>query len=234
MGRHAQLQQNLEKITTLIDDATSHAGRAPNSVTLLPVTKYHPVEDIKVLQELGVTAVGENREQEARAKKAEIPGMDFHMIGQIQTKKANAVARWATAVHSVDSMRLAEALNRGVELALGRGERSVDKLSCFIQLSLDGDTSRGGVAAGDVLELAEYLNTATHLSLTGLMCVPPLGWESDRAFAQAKGILTGLEEHFDRTLEFSAGMSGDLGEAIRHGSTIVRVGTEILGTRPLA
>ncbi len=233
MMRSEELRDNLAKVRARIDDATNQAGRPAQSVSLLPVTKYHPVEDIRILHELGITAVGENREQEARAKQDAFPDMDFHMIGQIQTKKANAVARWASAVHSVDSVRLVEALNRGVELSLERGERSVDKLPCFIQLSLDGDTGRGGVATAGVLEVAEALETAPRLHLAGLMCVPPLGWDAGKAFAQARGILAGLEQHFDRSLEYSAGMSGDLTEAILHGSTIVRVGTEILGPRPL-
>ena len=199
----------------------------------MPVTKFHPVTDLRILHELGVGAVGENREQEARTKQADFPDMEFHMIGQIQTKKANSVARWASAVHSVDSPRLADALDRGVGLALERGDRSVDKLPCLSQLSLDGDTARGGVAAAGVLEVAESIESATHLELAGLMCVPPLGWDAEVAFSQARGVLAGLEHHFDRHLEFSAGMSGDLREAILHGATIVRVGTEILGSRPL-
>lgn len=233
MERRTELQANLDRVKKRIDDATSRAGRPPGSVSLLPVTKYHPVQDIRVLHELGITAVGENREQEARAKHQEFPAMEFHMIGQIQTKKANAVARWAAAVHSVDSVRLAEALDRGVGLALERGDRSVDKLPCFIQLSLDGDLSRGGVPADAVMEVAQTLDSAEHLTLAGLMCVPPVGWDPLSAFSQARQVLTGMEQHFGRNMEFSAGMSGDLTEAILHGSTIVRVGTEILGSRPI-
>lgn len=233
MTRIAELRANLDQVKARIHDATTEAGRAPGSVSLLPVTKFHPVADLRILHELGVGAVGENREQEARTKQADFPDMEFHMIGQIQTKKANSVARWASAVHSVDSPRLADALDRGVGLALERGDRSVDKLPCLIQLSLDGDTARGGVAAAGVLEVAESIESATHLELAGLMCVPPLGWDAEVAFSQARGVLAGLEHHFDRHLEFSAGMSGDLREAILHGATIVRVGTEILGSRPL-
>lgn len=234
MGRREELRDALHRVQARIDVATADAGRPPHSVSLLPVTKYHPTSDIRILQELGVGAVGENREQEARVKKAELPDMDFHMIGQIQTKKANAVARWAAAVHSVDSVRLAEALERGTRLAVERGDRGVDKLPCFIQLSLDGDPGRGGAPSGQVVEVAESLAAADHLQLAGLMCVPPVGWVAGDAFAQAREILSGLEEHFDSSLEFSAGMSGDLADAILHGSTFVRVGTEILGPRPLA
>lgn len=234
MKRQEELQVRLQQVQARIDATLKECNRPAGSVQLLPVTKYHPVEDIKLLQNLGVAAVGENREQEARAKALEIPDMDFHMIGQIQSKKANSIARWAAAVHSVDSEKIAEALNRGVALSLERGDRSQEILPCFIQLSLDGDPSRGGTPLDQVTQLAEVIDQSAHLRFEGLMCVPPLGWDTEKAFFQAKDVLSGLGDHFHRSLEFSAGMSGDLVEAIKHGSTIVRVGTEILGNRPLA
>ena len=233
MERREELQVRLQQVQARIDATLNEHNRPEGSVRLLPVTKFHPVEDIKILQELGVIAVGENREQEARAKALELPDMDFHMIGQIQSKKANSIARWAAAVHSVDSEKIAEALGRGVALALERGDRTSDELPCFIQLSLDGDPSRGGTPLSQVTQLADCISDTTHLRFEGLMCVPPLGWDPEKAFSQARDVLSGLEEHFDRSLEFSAGMSGDLVAAIKHGSTIVRVGTEILGNRPL-
>ncbi|MFP7364468.1 YggS family pyridoxal phosphate-dependent enzyme [Corynebacterium callunae] len=234
MDRVTELQHNLTKVQTRIDSALQAAARPAGSAVLLPVTKFHPLSDVEILQSLGVTAVGENREQEARDKAAKLATMDFHMIGQIQSKKVNSVARWAAAVHSIDSLKIAQGLDHGMELALERGDRTTPSLQSFIQLSLDGDPARGGTPLEEVTALAEAIEKATHLDFAGVMCVPPLNWEPERAFAQAREILSGLEHHFDRSLEFSAGMSGDLAEAIMHGSTIVRVGTEILGTRPLA
>lgn len=234
MDRYSQLFEKLTMVHTRVDALTASAGRPAGSVRVLPVTKFHPIEDIIMLQKMGVRAVGENREQEAREKQRQLPEIDFHMIGQIQTKKANAVARWVSVVHSVDSTRLADALSRGVHLAVERGDRGVDKLSCFVQLSLDGRDTRGGVTAEDIGALAESVADAEHLHLAGLMCVPPVGWDASESFEQAREVLARMEERFARPLEFSAGMSGDMAEAIRHGSTIVRVGTEILGPRPLA
>lgn len=233
MSREEELAERLQAVRERIAAAEQAAGRESGSVRLLPVTKFHPASDIATLRELGVTAVAENREQEARDKAAAVPDVDIHMIGQIQTKKANSVARWAACVHSVDSVRLAEALDRGMALAIERGDRPADELPCLIQLSLDGDTSRGGVAADGVDKLADFLANAAHLTFAGLMCVPPREWEARAAFSQAAEALHGLESRFGRTLEFSAGMSGDLAEAIACGSTIVRVGTAILGSRPL-
>lgn len=234
MQRTAELKLNLAKVRQRVDDATEAANRPQGSVQLLPVTKFHPTSDLEILRELGVKAVGENRDQEARAKIAAVPALHFHMIGQIQTKKANSVVRWAAMVHTVDSQRLAHALDKGVGLAIERGQRHVEKLPCLVQLSLDEDPQRGGVAEKDILSLARTIEQAAHLSFSGLMCVLPVEWSPERGFAQAQKVLEMLEDSFGRNLEFSAGMSGDLVEAIMYGSTIVRVGTEILGPRPLA
>lgn len=231
--RLTELSQRLDAVRADIDRFVAAAGREPGSVTLLPVTKFHPASDIAILQSLGVTAVAENREQEARDKAEALPDVAFHMIGQVQTKKANSVARWAAAVHSVDTPKLVDALSRGMALALERGDRTSDTLPCFVQLSLDGDLSRGGIAVPDALPLAEKIASAPHLTLAGLMCVPPLSWDATDAFSTAAKVRSDLEEHFGHSLDFSAGMSGDMAAAISCGSTIVRVGTAIMGPRPL-
>ena len=134
----AQLRENLAAVRERIQSAERAAGRAPGSVQLLPVTKFHDVSVIRALAESGVTLVGENREQEARAKAEALhtDGVDcgIAMIGQIQSKKANAVARWASEVHSLDSVKLARGLDRGMALALERGDRHVDGLPCLLQV----------------------------------------------------------------------------------------------------
>lgn len=228
MGRIDELRAGLERVRARISEAEKNAGRQAGSVRLLPVTKFHPVSDVELLYELGITDVGENREQEARAKAEEYPQMRFHMIGQIQSKKANAVARWAAACHSVDSEKLAGRLDRGMELALERGDRSTDQLECFIQLSADGDTARGGVTAEDVPAVAEAIQAAEHLQLAGIMVVPPLDEEPGPVFQRARELADSLGEG----MLLSAGMSADLEQAIAAGSDIVRVGTDILGARP--
>ncbi|NLF90750.1 MAG: YggS family pyridoxal phosphate enzyme, partial [Corynebacterium marinum] len=136
--RTDELRANLADVRARIDAAATAAGRDAADVRLLPVTKFHPASDVEILVELGAPDVAENREQEARGKAAEVPAARVHMIGQIQTKKANSVARWAASVHSVDSVRLAQALDRGMALALERGERSDSPLPVYLQLSADG------------------------------------------------------------------------------------------------
>lgn len=224
VNRREELERNLKTVRERIDAVAG--GRR---VQLLPVTKFHPASDLRLLAELGMTDVAENREQEARAKAAEVPETRIHMVGQIQSKKANAVARWAAAVHSVDSLKLVAGLDRGVTLAQERGERGPGALPCFVQFSADGDDARGGAGEDDVGTLAAAIAESPHLKLAGVMCVPPLHSDSAAVFAQARALTDRLGEG----LLLSAGMSADLETAITSGSDIVRVGTAILGSRPL-
>ncbi|MHA2789352.1 YggS family pyridoxal phosphate-dependent enzyme [Corynebacterium sp. S7] len=236
MSRYDEIKTNLEEINDRIHTAEKQAGREVGSVTLLPVTKFHPVEDIVILGQLGITLVGENREQEARGKAGALKeagesSISIAMIGQIQSKKANAVARWAKQVHSVDSVKLAQGLDRGVGLAIERGDRESGALGCLAQVSMDNDPTRGGVPLDHVEELAEVLEEAEHLSFDGIMVVPPLDADPSQVFDEARALADRLGERVGRKLLLSAGMSGDFEKAIAHGSDIVRVGTGVLGAR---
>lgn len=229
------LRRNLQKTTRRIATAARAAGRDPEEITLLPVTKFHPVESISSLADLGATDVAENREQEARDKAEKLPGMRFHMIGQVQTKKANAVARWASSVHSVDSRKLADALDRGIALAIEREQRTEGyALPVFLQYSVDGDTSRGGIQGDALMQLAEHVETLKNVTLAGVMVVPPLDSAAESVFRHARMMCDSLAERVGRRLQLSAGMSADLEKAIAAGSDIVRVGTDIMGPRPVA
>ncbi|WP_039797134.1 YggS family pyridoxal phosphate-dependent enzyme [Nocardia araoensis] len=236
-ARTAELSDNLAGLLARIDAACRAAGRAPDSVRLLPVTKFFPASDVAILHRLGRREFGESREQEAAAKVAalreeDLSGIRWHMIGRLQRNKARSVARWAHTVHSVDSERLATALDAGAVAALEAGERA-EPLRVLLQVSLDDDPARGGVAAGDLPALAQRIADAPGLRLSGLMAIPPLGSESDAAFARLAMLHTLLiADHPDAT-ELSAGMSGDLESAIEHGSTVVRVGTALMGMRPI-
>ena len=201
---------------------------------LLPITKFHVAEDLRVLARLGVTAVGENREQEARDKHAQLAetGLQFHMVGQVQTKKANSVARWAAAVHTVDSLKLLSALDRGAGLALERGDRD-SALPVLLQFSADGDPQRGGAVEADIDQLADAAAEAANLELRGLMTVPPLGVDPAAVFARGRQLVERISDRVLGAPVYSAGMSGDLEIAIAEGSTLVRVGTDIMGARPV-
>lgn len=238
-SRKDKLARNLERVRGELHEAERAAGREPGSVALMPVTKFHDVSAIEILGELGITLVGENREQEARAKaehlaaSGETAAVGIAMLGQIQSKKANAVARWAREVHSVDSVKLAHGLDRGMALALERGDRESDTLPCFIQYSFDGDPARGGVQREAVAELAEEIAGAEHLELTGIMVVPPLESDAEAVFRDSRALADELGETLGRPMLLSAGMSQDFSLAIQCGSDIVRVGTALLGARPV-
>ena len=229
-NRKQELADNLAATKEHISAIAAEHDRP--SPQLLVVTKFHPAEDIALLAELGVEDVAENREQEARAKAQELDQLRFHMIGQIQTKKANHVARWATSVHSVDSVKLANALDRGVSLAKERGQRE-NNLPIFIQVSADGDTSRGGVVREELDEVIEAVEAAEHLEFAGLMVVPPLDADAREVFSTVRADVDRLSERLGRQLKLSAGMSADMDAAIAAGTDIVRVGTSIMGKRPV-
>ncbi|WP_237791721.1 YggS family pyridoxal phosphate-dependent enzyme [Corynebacterium accolens] len=229
-NRKQELADNLAATKEHISAIAAEHDRP--SPQLLVVTKFHPAEDIALLAELGVEDVAENREQEARAKAQELDQLRFHMIGQIQTKKANHVARWATSVHSVDSVKLANALDRGVSLAKERGQRE-NNLPIFIQVSADGDTSRGGVIREELDEVIEAVEAAEHLEFAGLMVVPPLDADAQEVFSTVRADVDRLSERLGRQLKLSAGMSADMDAAIAAGTDIVRVGTSIMGKRPV-
>jgi uncharacterized pyridoxal phosphate-containing UPF0001 family protein len=157
------------------------------------------------------------------------------MVGRIQRKKARTVAGWAYAAHSVDSDALLGALGRAAVTALEDGRRTAP-LRVYLQLSLDGDPARGGVDIGRtdlVDELCALADATDGLDFVGLMAVPPLGVDADEAFARLEAELRRVQGLYQQRLGLSAGMSGDLETAVEHGSTCVRVGTAVLGNRPL-
>ncbi|MBA8823424.1 hypothetical protein FHX42_000753 [Saccharopolyspora lacisalsi] len=236
--RRAELAENLSRVRERVDRACRAAGRDPGEVELLAVTKTFPASDAALLADLGVTGLAENREQEASPKVTELTALRpatevrWHMVGQLQRNKARSVVRWADVVESVDSPRLAEALRRATGRALDEGERQ-RPLDVLIQVGLDERTGRGGCPPEEVEELAESITNMNEIHLRGLMAVAPLGGDSDVAFTTLSGIFRRVRRRFPGADRLSAGMSGDLESAIAHGSTRVRVGTALLGGRPI-
>ncbi|MBT0565256.1 YggS family pyridoxal phosphate-dependent enzyme [Williamsia sp. CHRR-6] len=235
--RVADLAGRLEQVRTRLDAACARAARDPAEVDLLVVTKFFPAADVLALYDLGCRAFGESREPEAGTKADQVRAVvddpiAFHMIGQIQRRKARSVGRWADVVHSLDSARLADALDVAVRTALDSGERS-DLLDVLVQVNLDGAPDRGGVMPTDLDALAAAVRSKRALRLRGLMVIAPQSSTPAMWMERAAAIRSGFLDHHPDADEFSAGMSGDLDEAVRHGSTCVRVGTAIMGARPL-
>ncbi|WP_038552757.1 YggS family pyridoxal phosphate-dependent enzyme [Nocardia nova] len=229
------MRSALDRLEERIDAACRAAGRDRASVRLLPVTKYFPASDIEILYHLGRREFGESREQEGAAKVASLrhlAQMRWHMIGRLQRNKAKSVVRWADTVHSVDSDRLVRALDTAAGAARDEGART-GELRVLLQVSLDRDPARGGVVPDDLPALADQVEKTENLQLGGLMAIPPLGVDPDTAFAELAGLHDALLRTHPGASELSAGMSGDLEAAVRHGSTCVRVGTDLMGARPI-
>jgi len=228
MSRIDELRTNLDSVRRRIAVATEAAGRG-DEVGLVVVTKFFPPSDVRLLAELGVTDVGENRHQEAEAKAAECAdlGLRWHFIGGLQSNKAAAVASYADVVEAVDRPKLVAPLNRG---AHSRG----GEVDVLLQVSLDpaGSDHRAGADPDTLDDLARQVVEAGMLRLRGLMAVAPLGEDPGTAFARLADLRREfLELHPEATI-LSAGMSGDLEAAISHGATHVRVGSAVLGPRP--
>ena len=232
--RTAQLSERLTAVRRRIASASEAAGRGADLPQLIVVTKFHPAADVARLASLGITDVGENRDQESAEKAAELSdlALRWHFIGQLQTNKAKSVVRYAAAVHSVDRPQLATALAKAIAVEQDRTGR--DDLDCFIQVSLadDADGNRGGALPATVPELAAQLADAPGLRLAGVMAVAPLGAPPEPAFEKLAGIAAALRADFPQASGISAGMSQDLEAAIRHGATHLRIGSDILGPRP--
>jgi PLP dependent protein len=226
--RRAELARNLTAVRARIDAACAAAGRDSADVTLIAVTKTRPAIDVMLLAGLGVTDIGENRDQEAAPKAAACAGLPvtWHFIGQLQTNKAASVARYADVVHSVDRLRLVRALGAAARAA-GR------EPTCLVQVSLDGDTARGGVAFGQVGQIAAALAAEPGLLLGGVMAVAPLGMPPAQAFAPLRACSDTVREIRADAAIISAGMSADLEAAIEAGATHLRIGTALLGARSL-
>jgi hypothetical protein len=164
-----------------------------------------------------------------------LPVVRWHMVGQIQRNKARSLAEWAHTAHSVSSTRVVTALDHVVAAALSDGRRE-DPLRVYVQISLDGDVSRGGVDVsnpGAVDEICAQVEASESLELVGLMGVPPLDWDPDTAFRRLQSEHHRIRWEHPDAAGLSAGMSNDLEAAVKHGSTCVRVGTALLGRRPL-
>jgi len=228
-ARAEELAARLAEVRGRVASAATGAGRSVDDVTLVVVTKFFPASDVRLLADLGVRDVGENRHQEALAKSQELADLDlrWHHVGGLQSNKAAAVAAYASAVHSLDRPKLVAPLARG---ALERGA----DLDVLVQVSLDppGSDHRAGVDPDQLDPLVERVAQTEGLRLRGLMVVAPRdgdpAWAFDRLAELHARV---LDDHPDAGW-LSAGMSGDLEQAVARGATHVRVGSAVLGSRP--
>ncbi len=230
-GRRQEISGRLADVRQRIDRACADAGKDAGHVTLVVVTKTWPVSDLRLLYELGARDLGENRLRELEEKAGQLTDLDirWHFVGQVQSNKAAKVARYADVVHSVDSERVALKLSGGAH----RFDRTVD---CLVQVSLDAagaGSGRGGVSHDDVDPVARALDSAGQVRLRGVMGVAPLDEDPGGAYARLLETSRQLTSAYPHAGWVSAGMSDDFEAAIAAGATHVRVGSAVLGARPV-
>ena len=223
------LADNLEKVQQRIRAACGRAGRDPDSVTLLAVTKTQPPEIVKAAAELGLLLFGENKVQEAKAKIPLCPGkLRWHFIGHLQSNKCRDAVELFKMIQSVDSLSLAQEINK-------RAEQAARTMPVLMEVNVAGEASKFGYQPEQLLAELKELNALPRIEIHGLMTVPPWSAEAEKArphFRRLHGIKAQCEQILGAPLpHLSMGMSGDFEIAIEEGATMVRIGTALFGPR---
>ena len=224
------IRRGVEEVRGRIAEACRRAGRDPGEVTLVAVSKGHPPEAVRAAHEAGMTIFGENRVQEASQKIPLCPSsLVWHMVGHLQRNKVRKALPLFEMIHSVDSLRLVEALERECS-RLGK------VLPVLIEVNVAGESSKYGVAPENLRELLDAAAGCGHLEVRGLMTMPPWSPDPEKVrpyFARLRELLVKAGEEWGHGLvELSMGMSADFEVAIEEGATMVRIGTAIFGRRP--
>lgn len=241
----SEIPARLAAVKQRIERAALDAGRAPESVRLLAVSKFHTPESIRRAYAAGQRDFGENYVQELRDKSdllADLPDLRFHLIGHLQTNKVRQVVGVASRIHTVDSLRLVDELEKRqaqsstTAVARPSHEEHVPaeaRLRCLVAVNIAGEETKSGATPAEVPAIVERLRQSKHLLVDGLFTVPPLGpAETARPHFEALRALRDELGGARELPELSMGMSADLEVAIAAGATWVRVGTDIFGARP--
>ena len=226
------IQENLARVRERIAGAAARAGRRADDITLIAVSKTHPPESIREAYEAGIRRFGENRVQEWEGKRGALADLKatWHLIGHLQSNKAIKAASLFDAVDSVDTVALAERLNRAREM-----QPSAVKLRVLIEVSVAREETKSGADAADVPELARAISQMPCLELAGLMCIPPFLEDAGKVrpyFRKLRELKDAAAKYAGVALPvLSMGMSHDFEVAIEEGATEVRVGTALFGAR---
>jgi pyridoxal phosphate enzyme (YggS family) len=233
MSSLSTIRDNLQQVRQKIEAAALRASRKPEEILLIGVSKTHPAAAIREAYGAGLRHFGENRVQEWEGKLGALADLSatWHLIGHLQSNKAARAAKAFHSVDSVDDWSLAQRLDRAY------AEKGTDeKLRVLIEVHVGGEETKSGVSATDLPELAKHILTLSHLEFAGLMCIPPFRENPDEVrpfFETLRKLKEQLESRLERTLPtLSMGMSHDFEAAILEGSTEIRIGTAIFGTRP--
>jgi len=220
------IASELAVVRQRIEQAAKRAGRNVNEIKLVAVSKTHPVEILREAIASGAAVLGENKIQEAEAKITELGrnAAEWHMIGHLQSNKARRAVQLFDVIQSVDSLELAERLER-ICIEDGR-----DELSVFVQLDLAGEKTKSGLSKSDLPDVIGFLKTCERLRLIGLMILPPFFDDAERTRPYFQ-LLRSIRDELLPGGGLSMGMSHDYEVAIEEGATVVRVGTAIFGER---
>lgn len=228
-----KVRERLEEVNARIRAAANSAGRAPEEITLIAVSKTHPSSVLLPAIEAGILGFGENRVQEAESKIEEIGRnrVRWHLIGHLQANKARRAVQLFDVIHSLDSPSLAQRLDRLCK------EEARDDLPVLIQVDLAGETTKSGISEAELPELVATVKSCDKLRLMGLMTVPPFFGDAELVrpfFSRLRELRDALQLNGSFGAEaggLSMGMSHDFEVAIQEGATMVRVGTAIFGER---
>jgi PLP dependent protein len=228
-----QIQDNLSRVQERIAAAAERAGRRSEEITLIGVSKTHPAEAIRAAYEAGLRHFGENRVQEWEGKRAALRDLQatWHLVGHLQSNKAARAAGLFHSVDSIDDFGLAQRLERARAEAAGS-----QKLRVLLEVRVEEEESKNGVKIEEAAELAGKVSVLSHIELVGLMCIPPFLEDAEKVrpyFRRLREVRDSLAREIGRELPvLSMGMSHDFEVAIEEGSTELRVGTAIFGSRP--
>lgn len=240
-----ELRQRYANVLERLDAACAAAGRSRKEVTLIAVSKLHPAAEVAAVARAGQMHFGENYVQEALAKREELAGdpacrdIRWHMIGHVQSRKAAQVAGAFALIHTLDSRKLADGLERRLASLAAEKDQAAERArqKVLMEVNVASEPQKSGVMAEDLPALADYiLEACPHLELRGLMCLPPVFDAGEAArphFAHLHALREKLRARLGLPLpELSMGMSGDFAAAVAEGATLVRIGTDIFGPRP--
>jgi hypothetical protein len=240
MHQKEVLAINIATVRAQIAEVAQRIGRRPEEILLVAVSKTQPIESIKLAYELGITHFGENRVQEALPKIAawNPPNVHWHMIGHLQTNKANKVMGQFDCIHSIDSLDLAERLNRSIASSNLASPNLTDgqRQPVLLQVNISGETSKQGIESSRVISLARQIAALEHLEIQGLMTLAPLVDNPEKArpvFQALYKLRNRLQNEVPECSwhHLSMGMTDDYQVAIEEGATIVRIGRAIFGER---
>lgn len=225
------IKERLNHVKECIAKSAVRSGRTSEDITLIAVTKTHSADVINAAIDEGVTDIGENKVQEILEKYTHVKPVRWHLIGHLQTNKVKYIIDKVCMIHSVDSVKLLDEIERQCE------KQAIDSMDCLVQINISGEDTKSGIEPGALPEIMEYCESLKHVKIKGLMTILPKGCDNVTQNLLFRNINKIFIDNKSKTYHnvnmecLSMGMSGDFATAIECGATMVRVGSLIFGER---